>query len=84
MKGGQLPGVRAGHSLCVDIVTHLFTSMVNACSHIYLYENKRSKMKQKKKKKHKEKKRYIFITLLRHCSETTYLRGTQLITANSS
>ncbi len=36
MKGGQLPGIRAGYSLCVDIVTHLFSSMVNACSHIYL------------------------------------------------
>lgn len=31
-----LPGVGAGHPLCVDIVTHLFTSMVNAGPHIYL------------------------------------------------
>lgn len=44
MIGAQLPGVRAGYSLCVDIVTHLFTSVVDARSHIYLEVDKRSKV----------------------------------------
>lgn len=62
---GELPGIRAGYSLCVDIVTHLFTSMIDACSHIYLEVYKR--LKKKKKKTYIEKVNECDDSSLQHC-----------------
>lgn len=47
MMAEELPGIRAGYSLRVDIVTHLLTSMVNACSHVYLCVKERGRIKQR-------------------------------------
>lgn len=41
LVSGVIPGIGAWYPLCVYCITHLFTSMINTRSHIYLEEKQK-------------------------------------------